>query len=493
MNLKSIIKKLGMVMIGTGATQIINFVFGIVLVRVLTQLDYAVYKQGTIILNLALSFFFVISPISISYFVAKYKEENEKKAVVMNTLISLTIFSIIGSLLLFFFREDIANLYNNKLLASYMAHFALIIVFESISSFYANYLVAIDQSKKMAITTTLFSVLRVGGLLISLVMQGNLFDNFILWYVISIAIKTAYIIYDVINNYKGINYKLDRQIIITQIKFSLPIMFVSIINVLNANLDKNIIAMLYSPAKFAVYVNGAFEIPLTAIITTSITTIMLAEIAKDYDIHNQLKLDNIILGYRKLTNVIMVIMIPIAFSIFAFGDSIVTLLFSSKYIDCLPLFNIYLLMLVLKSFNCAVLITGADNQKQLVYSGIVMIACNAIFIFIVYHLLGFNYLTLAPVLATLVMNIMILYYSKVTYKQSSIFKLFPIINFFKICIVCLLLAIAIILLREAFNITSILSTIIFGPLIYGVMVLASGLLIKEIRYVIINKLSSEVK
>ena len=43
---RSIWKKIAITSIGSGASQVINFIFGIVLVRLLSVSEYSVYKQG---------------------------------------------------------------------------------------------------------------------------------------------------------------------------------------------------------------------------------------------------------------------------------------------------------------------------------------------------------------------------------------------------------------------------------------------------------------
>ena len=61
---------------------------------------------------------------------------------------------------------------------------------------------------------------------------------------------------------------------------ALPFSFASLASILSINIDKVIVSSKSTAEVFAVYVNGAIEIPLIGIVVGSITAISLAEMAK---------------------------------------------------------------------------------------------------------------------------------------------------------------------------------------------------------------------
>ena len=464
-------KRILITSLGTGASQIINFIFGLILVRVLGTEEYAVYKQGNLILNISMSFFFIISPISLSYFLAKSNTKEEKKQYLYQTIFSLLIVSFLGSLIIYLCREIISNSYSNPLLNEYMIYFALIIFLETGSSFYTYYMVAENKNKKLAYRTFQFSILRVIALLLSLIFKDAKFQAFMVFYIISIIIKFIVIMYETHNDFKNLKFKFSAKLFKQQIIFSIPIMLMGIITAINNNIDKNLVSTLYNPETYAIYVNGAFEIPLISIISTSIITVMLPDIAQKLNKQDKKNLDSIILNFRNIIIVCLIIIIPFIFSILVFSKEIVIILFSQKYIECLNLFQIYLFMLFFKAMNLSVLITAADKQVKLIKSGIVMIISNIILVYLIRNTLGFDYMTLAPLIATAIMNILMLLDIKKIYKQDKITNLLPILTILKLLTICIVEAIIIWNIKSFVHCDEILKTVILGPITYIVMLL----------------------
>ena len=484
---RSIWKKIAITSIGSGASQVINFIFGIVLVRLLSVSEYSVYKQGNLILTTCMSFFFIISPISLGYFMGKYKDRAVRKIYLMQTVYSLLLVSAVGSVLLYLLREQIGGAFTNPLLVDYFGLTCLIIFMETGCSYYTYYMVAENKNRKLAYVTFFSSLLRVIALGLSLLFKKHLFTAFMILYVLSVAIKFFYMLYDTYKDYKGISYEINTVSFKSQLYFSIPFMIMSIITALNNNMDKNIVSLLYSPEEYSIYVNGAFEIPFISVISTSIITVMLPEISSKFDPENKKALQEIVFSFRKIISVSCSIMIPIVFSVLLFSREIVVILFSSKYIACLTLFRIYLFMLVFKALNLSVLITAADKQYHLVKNGIVMIMSNIVLILMIQHTLGFDYMTLGPLLATLVMNILMLLDIKKIYQCPNSFSVLPLKELvwdIFVCLVIMLLMEPVVILLPG----SLLKTVLLGPVTYVAMFLCCLFFNKDAKQFIVQKL-----
>ena len=141
-------------------------------------------------------------------------------------------------------------------------------------------------------------------------------------------------------------------------------------------------------------------------------------------------------------------------------------MFSEKYLASKTLFSIYIFIIIFKALNLSVLITAADKQKYLIRNGVILIISNCIIIFIIKNLLGFYYLTLAPVISTLIMNILMMFDVKKIYRQKSVWNLIPSKNllqiFAKCCIICLL----VILIKNMIGVNSIYYAILLVPVLY---------------------------
>ena len=65
-------------------------------------------------------------------------------------------------------------------------------------------------------------------------------------------------------------------------RFSVPLGLASMVGLMSRSVDKVIVSSMCSPEEFAVYVNGAVDIPLIGILTGSINVVLLPEIVQLY-------------------------------------------------------------------------------------------------------------------------------------------------------------------------------------------------------------------
>lgn len=476
---KSLWKTIGVLSFGTGMAQILLFVFGLLLVRKLDPIDYAVYKQGALIVATISPFFCILSPISLSYFYSKLTNINQIKAYLMQTIFGLMLISAIGSFLIFFFRNAIGMSFHNAKLIRYLPTFSIILFCESSNQFYSYYMVCINRTKLLSLTIILFSFLKTLALLISIQFDNNIFDMFIRLYLIANIIIFIYILSYTLSVNKGIAFNITKKSIMQQLSFSIPVFVMGMINALNTNLDKSMVALLYNPSMYSIYVNGAFQIPFVGILSSSIISIMLPNLAKRYDRLDQDALDGIILEFKEIIKVSYAIMFSVFISILTFSEGVVIILFSRVYLSSLPIFKIYLLMILLQSFNLGILLTAANEQKKIVRAGILMILSNIFIMLIIKHLNQFNLLALAPVLSFLIMHLLLLSSIRKVYHQNSIKCIIPINFIFRSVFPGILFYCIFKLIDHGLNMSIVMKTIILGPLCFCCILLLISYIIRH--------------
>src|SRR5205814_625435 len=67
-----------------------------------------------------------------------------------------------------------------------------------------------------------------------------------------------------------------------QVRFSVPLGLATLIGTVSLSLDQVLVAAACAPAAFAVYVNGAMEIPLIGMVTGSVTPVLMVDYARLY-------------------------------------------------------------------------------------------------------------------------------------------------------------------------------------------------------------------
>lgn len=461
-------KRIGIIALSSGMTQFLTLAFGLLLVRKLDKIDYAVYQQGMLIIAMLIPFFAIISPISLSYFLSKAESKEEKKSYVYQTIFSFIMISLFGSIVLLIFKNQLGMMYGNDKLVKYIPTFSLILFFESIYQYFPYYMACIDKSKVLATFTFVFSFMKTGVLFYAAFFDktGEVLKVFLNIYAIVVSLKTISALLYTKAQYVGVNLSFNNKLFYKQLIFSIPIYTMGIINAFNFNLDKNLVSMIYDPSKYAVYVNGAYQIPFVGILSNSVISVMLPDISSRFEEGNRVVLHNIVQEFRRMIKVQYVILFSLFISLFIFSKGAVIFLFSNKYLESVPIFKIYLFMLIFQSLNLGVLLTAADRQKDIVRAGIFMLVSNIILLVIISKTIGFNYLAFAPVCSTFLMNVGLLFSIKKIYLQNSIFNILPL----KIIIASVFIGIIVVLLfNYIYNLImlgEVLKSIILGPLCF---------------------------
>jgi O-antigen/teichoic acid export membrane protein len=130
------------------------------------------------------------------------------------------------------------------------------------------------------------------------------------------------------------------------LKFSVPLGLATMFGTMSLQLDKVIVSALTSPEEFAVYSNGAVEIPLIGIITGAVTVVVLADMRKsvaDGNFQEAIRL------FRLTAEKTSYILFPAMVFLFISADSFIQTLFSDKYADSVIPFRWYLLLLPVRT------------------------------------------------------------------------------------------------------------------------------------------------
>jgi len=424
--LLGIIKKVGILTVSTTISQALSFLFGMVLVRHISINEFAVYRQGLLIITVAFACILVLNPVSLSYFLAKGIPDQDQRRYISQTVMFSNLLCLIGSGGIFILKGGIVSSFNNPNIGKYLALFAIWGFFENSISFYPYFMIVRSRLMRLTVVTVSFSFLRIVALLISIRLGSSVFNTFILMNIILLFLKYLVSHYDVGRDMliplRSFSFSLFR----TQMAFAFPIYVSTLIMMLNSNIDKLYVSVSYPDFKYAIYSIGAFEIPFVSAVGGSILAIMIPEIARLYDGKRQDVLDQLIQTYRKILVACFCFSLPLAMVLVLFSSGVIELLFTTKYLDANNLFKIYCCTSILTSINLGALITAAGRQNEIVKSGILMLISNVMVLIAVRHSLGFDWLTLGPLFALIVAYLYNLAVVKSAYLQRSLLSLFPL-------------------------------------------------------------------
>ena len=449
---------------------LLSLVISMMLARYLSVVSYGYYKEIQLVYNTLVPILTIGIPTSINYFVPRSSTREEAKNYVYQSYLILLISGIILTLFMYFGANFLSiSIFHSIHLIPLFKVFSPIPVLTMPTLFYINLLICEEKSVLAAKLSLTFALIRFMFILfVLLIFHAGLFliiVSLLLYSIIQFTIVTF--IY--VKLYGKIKLNLNIPTLKSQLSYAIPIAATSIVGILTAQTDKLMISYFFTPAQYAIYANGAIEVPFIGVITGSVNAVILPEFVKKWKMR---KIDEMLKLWWSAMRKVGIILIPLMFFLLVYSKEALTILFSSKYTASASIFSIYLLKLPMRItvFGSMLLAMGLPNiiLRYALYTLILNIILNVLFI----KFVGFKGPAIATVIATYFINfVQLLKISKVVNK--SIFKIFPYSKLSTITLVSLVLIIPLALLKPYLNEISLLFSISMSFVLYYGILFAS--------------------
>lgn len=342
----SLSNKAGILIVANLLKYGVGFVLPMLLVRLLSPHDYGTYQQLMLVGSLTSTVLLLGLPTSIFYFYAK-SEGAKRTSLQVQTMVMLGLLGLLGAAALTVGASPISRLLHNTELASLMPVVALAGALTMGSEGFISFLIVADRYR-VALgfevgETVVRVLLMVTPLLLGYGIRGlvlALLAYALLRYLARIS--TLYAVRD--RDTTGW-----RQLVFAreQLAYSLPLAATSWVSVVAGMLDRAIIALFFSTVDFAIYTVGALEIPLDVIFQASVADVMRATLPRLIREGNDGEIRRLLSeSVRKLA----LIVLPSFCFLWIFAREFITVLFTTRYLQSVHVFRIYLLLLPLHMF-----------------------------------------------------------------------------------------------------------------------------------------------
>jgi O-antigen/teichoic acid export membrane protein len=160
-------------------------------------------------------------------------------------------------------------------------------------------------------------------------------------------------------------------------------------------MDKLFLLYLLSPADFAIFFNGSFEIPLFGLLVSVAGSLLLLEISSDPGNKRRS-----VATFRSTYTILSVIVFPLFCFLLFQNKELFRLLFGGKYDASLPVFVVSIFLLPARINNYGALLQCYGKGAIIFKGSILDISCGLILMLILYPLWGTVGVAIAMVLAT---------------------------------------------------------------------------------------------
>ena len=361
----------------------------IFLVRILDVHAYGQYREFILYAMISAVIVAFAIPTNLIYFMPK-RPERERHAVT-NSALFLLLTSVVGILAIFFGRDII------RVRTSYdfVVPLMLYVFFFVNLDFFESYCLG----KRRTIAVLYYSTARTVARIVSVVAAAYFSRDIMFVLKIMIVVEAAKCAFLAFFFRGHFTRRLDFALVREQLRFIVPLGSAEVIGYCNSELAKLVVSVTMGVERLAFYAIGSYQIPVIGIIRSSVIDALFPEMAVAGE------RDRLRLWQR--ANVVFCFMIFPVFAVFMYhARTFVGTLFTDQYIAAVPLFRIYLVMMVLQCFEMGTPLRAANQNRSFVFGSILSLAVDIGFILAFFRIIGF----IAPALGIVLGEISIALY-----------------------------------------------------------------------------------
>ena len=351
--------------IGSGLAMVVSLLTGVVFARYLTQEGLATYRQALLAYNFVTPLLTLALPQALYFFLPKHPDRD--RSVLLTNVLMLTALGALFSLALALGGSQLlARRFNNPALRDVMRIFTLYPLFV----FPAGALSACLVSKERVTMLTAFTLLSQITLAAATITACLIHQDPGLLLAVTVGVAFVTLVPTLVLMSRACTtgpWRFDPAMGWSMIKYTIPLGLSGLLGTLALQMAGVIVSSLRPPGEFAVFSIGSVEIPLIVIVTGSISTVILADMARycqARDYANALGL------FRTAAIRSSVILLPAMMFLLVAARPFIEGLYSSKYQGSVVVFQLYLLLLPIRVVYYGPALMALGRTQQVLWRSI---------------------------------------------------------------------------------------------------------------------------
>ncbi|HEX8399458.1 MAG TPA: oligosaccharide flippase family protein [Pyrinomonadaceae bacterium] len=311
----------------------------LLLARRLNQTEFGLYKQVFLIIataNALLPFGFGMSAY---YFLPR--ETEKRGAVVLNILIFNTIVGLAAASVLFFFPNSLVWLFGDALMANFAPVLGLAICLWIFSAFLETLVIANNEARLAMVFIVFSQASKAVFFLAAAILFGTV--SSLIWAAVAQAsLQTVILFVYAKRRFPELLRVFDFGLLKRQFAYTLPFGLSGWLNTGQTDAHNYFVSRRFTPADFAVYSVGGFELPLVGILAESISSVLIPLMSRLSASEDKRE---IVETSARVTRKLALIYFPLYAFLFITADAFITTLFTANYQSSVPIFRLNLTLL----------------------------------------------------------------------------------------------------------------------------------------------------
>jgi O-antigen/teichoic acid export membrane protein len=351
------------------------------LVRIFDVHAYGQYREFVLYATLIAGLMAFAVNTNLIYFIPKYP--NREKQSVTHTAFLILITSSIGLIAVYLLKGLILGRTSYNFIAPLIVY-----LFFLNFDFYENYWLGKKRTDIVLYYSSGRVLVRTAALIISAYVSRDVMT--VIRTLIVVEFAKCLFVFVMIRGL--LTWRLDRALLREQLRFIIPLGSASVLILVNNQLANLVISIRMGVERLALYSIGGQQIPIINIVRASIMDVLFPEMAQIGDVE-RLQL------WRRANVVFCAMVFPVYAVFFCYARTFIETMFTPQYLAAVPLFRIYLTLMVIQCFEMGTPLRAINQNKYFIFGSALDLAINIGLILLLFRPVGFITPALAFIIA----------------------------------------------------------------------------------------------
>lgn len=444
---------------GQGLNIIVNLLFIPYMARVLDYQEYGSYGQVLLIVSFSAALLSFGLPQIIYVYLAN-ANESKRISVFNSSLFGALSIGFLGALILLLLSSYFSVWFDNEnlieLLQLYSFSLLFILPFQCINS----YFIFTNKIRVSAIIAVFVNLVKVAFVITAI----HIFNSVYLAVLGVLLSEVIQLLLGLIFTRESINFKIDFLLVKELLLKGFPLGLTGVLGAGILYVDSIMISSIEGVKSYAIYRNGAIEVPFISTLYASISAIVLPEVAKLYKLAN---FDRIIELKKKVIMNSMMLTYPILIFLLFNSKNIIVAYLGSMYEESAIVFAVFNLTLIIRVTNYSDILISANRSKVILKIYILTFVVNILFNYILIAYFGIVGAAISTVISLFILAALQLGISlRLIKKQLS-----DLVNYRDILLMLLFCVLFAFILKWTFSNTGKHSFLFFGAIYFPIIYL----------------------
>lgn len=391
--------------------KLVTIVLGFLITRLLSQYlsvyDYGTYSQILLLVSTISSLTVLGMMDGVNFFYCSERDAEKRESYVATIFaLQCMIGAIMGALILLC-TGPLCAYFENPDIRKLIVFAALLPTLQNLLGMLQILLVSVGKAKLLAIRNLIVSVLRLAAVIVVVFVAQNvavILGTTLVLDVIQIALFGVFLRKNQCNiQIRQVNLRLAKMIF----SYCLPMAIFTVVNTLNRDLDKYLIAMWTDTETLALYTNASKQLPFD-ILSASFCTVMLPKITRLISHERYPEATKLYRSFLEIAYVPTWAMCCVAL---VASPQLMMLLYSNKYTAGLNIFCVYICVDMLRFASITLILSAAGKTKKLMLLGLGTLGMNTVLNFVLFRVAGIIGPAIATFVTSLIMGVLLLGFS----------------------------------------------------------------------------------